>query len=426
MTREEAYQRLELPDGAGIEVVQKQFDALCEGWRVQINTASTSGMRQVFEEQLNQLKEAYSLLTGSHGIYENVVPEKNLPARSLSGMGKPSRKPKIRTLLIIGLYVTITGILTTRWLINYYRYQTYVTDNLNVILDEAAFSAEWRDEASFNDRMNYFWDDITPEKLNEEHRTEYMGVLYRGLSNPYFDLSEELVPRVLKFIQYDIEADPKKMFLLGWFYSRGRGIEQSYTKTKQWWEKAAEKGNAQAMFALGSLYENGNGVMRDYTKAKDWWEKAAENGFVCAVYKISALYANGFGVTQDSVKAKYWWGKGNAREMNQLGCLYANGFGVMQDDARAKYWWEQAAQRGNGEALYYLGLLCAEGYYRGISPGKDYSVTKDYLKAKYWWEKSAETGNSNAMYALGWLYEVGEGMAKDSVKAKYWYKKADY
>ena len=41
---------------------------------------------------------------------------------------------------------------------------------------------------------------------------------------------------------------------------------QDYAKAREWYEKAADKGTADAMNNLGQLYANGWGVAQDYAK----------------------------------------------------------------------------------------------------------------------------------------------------------------
>src|SRR5262249_13062357 len=66
-----------------------------------------------------------------------------------------------------------------------------------------------------------------------------------------------------------------------------------YVKAREWWEKAAQKGDGDAMFGLGYLYENGQGVARDYAKARQWaallakWPESARLGHFG--YKISFI-----------------------------------------------------------------------------------------------------------------------------------------
>ena len=99
----------------------------------------------------------------------------------------------------------------------------------------------------------------------------------------------------------------------------GYGVAQDYAKAREWYEKAAAKGDASAMVNLGLLYENGHGVAQDYAKAREWYEKAAD--------------------------------KGDASAMNNLGLLYNNGQGVAQDYAKAREWYEKAAAKGDASAM---------------------------------------------------------------------------
>ena len=55
-------------------------------------------------------------------------------------------------------------------------------------------------------------------------------------------------------------------------------MAQDYVKAREWYEKAADKGDAGAMTNLGLLYDNGQGVAQDYVKAREWYEKAADKG----------------------------------------------------------------------------------------------------------------------------------------------------
>ena len=50
------------------------------------------------------------------------------------------------------------------------------------------------------------------------------------------------------------------MVYLGLLYANGQGVAQDYIQERDWFEKAADKGSADAMTALASLYEHGDGV----------------------------------------------------------------------------------------------------------------------------------------------------------------------
>ena len=105
----------------------------------------------------------------------------------------------------------------------------------------------------------------------------------------------------------------------------GQGVVQDYAKAREWFEKAADKGDAVAMGMTRQALPNGQGVAQDYAKAREWYEKAAD--------------------------------KDDTYAMGRLGRLYTNGQGVAQDYAKAREWYEKAAAEDNEIAMGYLGLF---------------------------------------------------------------------
>ncbi|MBR5893847.1 MAG: sel1 repeat family protein, partial [Bacteroidaceae bacterium] len=61
---------------------------------------------------------------------------------------------------------------------------------------------------------------------------------------------------------------------------------------------------------------------------------------------------------------------------------------------------------------------CNLGYCYGTGSG----VEKDPTEAVKWYRKAAEQGQVNAQYNLGLCYEIG--VAKDLAEAVKWYRKA--
>jgi uncharacterized protein len=68
------------------------------------------------------------------------------------------------------------------------------------------------------------------------------------------------------------------MYNWGVLYSKGQGFVQDYGKASEWFQKAADAGDAGAMFNLGVLYFKGEGVAQNYDKAGEWIQKAADAG----------------------------------------------------------------------------------------------------------------------------------------------------
>ncbi len=59
---------------------------------------------------------------------------------------------------------------------------------------------------------------------------------------------------------------------------------QNYTEAFNWWQKAAEQGDAIAQYRVGYCYENGLGVSKNYTQAQEWYRLSAEQGLAMAQY----------------------------------------------------------------------------------------------------------------------------------------------
>ena len=51
-------------------------------------------------------------------------------------------------------------------------------------------------------------------------------------------------------------------------------------------------------------------------------------------------------------------------------------------------------------------------------------VPQDYQEAARWYRKAAEQGNANAQYNLGIMYYNGRGVPEDDSEAVRWFKKA--
>jgi hypothetical protein len=81
---------------------------------------------------------------------------------------------------------------------------------------------------------------------------------------------------------------------------------------------------------------------------------------------------------------------------------------------KATYWFEKAANQGDLDSQYNLGVL----YEKGIGTDKDLN------KALFWFIKSAENNYSLSQYSLGVLYFSNEGVTKDNAKSAYWIRKA--
>jgi TPR repeat protein len=73
-----------------------------------------------------------------------------------------------------------------------------------------------------------------------------------------------------------------------------------------------------------------------------------------------------------------------------------------------------AAQKGDPQAAYYLGMM----YQNGMA------VARDMKAAAHWLQFAANRQTPAAMYALAKLYLAGDGVKRDDIAARRWIEKA--
>ena len=189
---------------------------------------------------------------------------------------------------------------------------------------------------------------------------------------------------------------------LGLQYLYGEGVEKDMKQAAKWFQKAADKGNAEAKVRLEMAHWQMESAQAERKKeAFDRLLLMATEGNLMAQYFIGTQYAEGNGVPQSDKNAAHWW---------QLA--------AEQGDTEAQVWLanfgEGAADQGCMEAQYSLGMA----YYNGDG------MTKNYSKAAEWFWKAAVQGCVEAQYCLGKMFYNGDGMAKDDRTAVKWFWKA--
>ena len=79
----------------------------------------------------------------------------------------------------------------------------------------------------------------------------------------------------------------------------GPRVKQDYAQARQWDEKGATAGDADAMRNLRVFLRPRPRIKQDYTQARQWYEKAAAAGNPDAMSTMGTLYLRGVGVKQD-------------------------------------------------------------------------------------------------------------------------------
>lgn len=130
-----------------------------------------------------------------------------------------------------------------------------------------------------------------------------------------------------------------------------------------------------------------------------------------AMTLVAELYSQGLGVKPSKEEAARWFRlaaeSGDPQAMFELGIADMKGDGVEQDREAARTMFKQAAAHDHPGALFYLGLMAMQG--SGVAP--------DFRTASIYFRRAANLNNSEAQYALGLLYRNGNGVQEDQAAA---------
>jgi TPR repeat protein len=200
-----------------------------------------------------------------------------------------------------------------------------------------------------------------------------------------------------KFGARQIEADPAKAVALftkladqgvpaglrtmGELHASGlAGVEKNFTKSLEYFSRAAQGNDAAAQVTLAGYY--GQGVDLDPADGKievapnpaaalELYRLAARNNVPLALYNVGVHYEEGRSVDKDPTKAFAAYlgaaGGGFAPAMQKAGVYYLNGAGTLQDAVAAAGWFTRAAAAGMPEGLLSLGVMSESGLL-GASP----------------------------------------------------------
>ncbi len=139
-----------------------------------------------------------------------------------------------------------------------------------------------------------------------------------------------------------------------------------------------------------------------------------------AMTLIGEIYRDGVSVKQDYAEAARWYrlaaDAGDRQARFALGLLLLTGpTGVAKDRAAAAALFEQAAAQGHAGALYNLGVMAIEG---------DGKSGPDFTRAADLFRRSAEAGDDDGAYSYGVLLRDGRGVPLDIAAAARWLKRA--
>ena len=202
----------------------------------------------------------------------------------------------------------------------------------------------------------------------------------------------------------DAQGDAEAQYQLG-MYSESR---RDYRAAREYYKKAAKKGNHKAETRLGILFHEGYGTNINDEIALYWFKRAAnaKSPDPLGEYYMGLLCETGVEVMPDGSNS----GRFNENDIERM--AESDGSGgreeiLKADGKEAVKWYSKAAGSGSAEAMERLGEMYSHGLY----------VDKDPLKALELFEKAADKGMKESAYMAALMLDAGEDSPKDATKA---------
>ena len=148
--------------------------------------------------------------------------------------------------------------------------------------------------------------------------------------------------------------------VIGNCYLKGSGVEQDSTLAYEWFEKAAADNEPTAQCFIAEKLANIDST-KEMSKRKlrkqpaiEYYQKAAEGGNAYAQYKLARFYETGYYVKKNKKKAFYWY----LRAANNyfvpayeaVAVRYEKGNGTKKNEIQAARWYALALQYGSETA----------------------------------------------------------------------------
>jgi TPR repeat protein len=284
--------------------------------------------------------------------------------------------------------------------------------------DEAGTFSNNKDSSAWLQKAAKSGNPLAQFKLGKYSTEEILlKELFGDIDNPKNQIQE----KINLLATAAVKGYAPAQITLGSYYQNGYGFKQDHEKAISWYLRAAEQGYSRGQYYLGNFLYYGRGVKRNINEALVWLYKAAKQGDKDAQFNLGSFYHT----EKDSkdkkaslAEAAKWYLKaaaqGHLDALDHLIRLSKSDFDVCQTFQEAVPCFRKAAEQGNADAQYQLGLIYERGFWGELH--------YNYLEAEIWIRKAAEQGNVDAQYHLGQAYEQG---VKDQEVIKWYYKAAN-
>lgn len=238
-------------------------------------------------------------------------------------------------------------------------------------------------------------------------------------------LEQDLHYAIKLFMECGDAGVPQAYYNLGQMYFSGmqtrpisndikvQTVRQNIGLAMQLFEKAAQMGDSSAQFWLAYCFHQN---FKDTESAMHWLRLAIDNQHPGAVFYLAMMYRTGDGVEKNfklflenlnlAVQMR------EPRACLSLGEIFYHGTdGFKQDYMRAFDLFWTAAEQGNPDAIYNIGVM----YYTGKG------VAQDLHKGFLFYQEAAALSHVDALRSLAMMYTNGEGGVERNEKVSKMY-----
>lgn len=184
-------------------------------------------------------------------------------------------------------------------------------------------------------------------------------------------------------------GEPSAQFLLGLIYEVGRfGLLKNETESLNWFMKAARLENSEAQVKVGDAYLDGKLISKNAEKGVEYWIKSAEHNNIMAMKRLRVFYIDFFDDIPPNLELAFYWTNKAAllddtESQRLLGGDFLLGTCGKVDYEQASVWSKKAADKGDAQAQYTLGVMYKRGFFLG---------GVDLIEAKQWFGMAASQG----------------------------------
>ncbi|MCC2599666.1 tetratricopeptide repeat protein [Sphingobacterium sp. FBM7-1] len=457
MTKEQAYEKLELPVGTDLQVVRQKFQQMHNDFQVQIDGAFNVELKQRKEQQLEELKEAYAVLNESRGMDDSAsLPRTEKTFDQTGGEAKkqtaqqqnalkepqpqqappppppraekeqpqeqappaytpPPAKRKSNAGLFIGIAAAVIVVLAGFYFLSNRSGSTVPS---TVTADPRQDSTAWEAALAGGNATSYahylkqypqgIFAQTATDSLTQLKGADYAAtIVEEAKEHAIVTAADPELQKTELATKASSSAHTKALI------QEGRKLvdKEQYKQAEAKLREALNAGDTNAVpYLAGALH--GLKRYKEVIQMIDRYPAYHGN----AIFQLHIARAYDW---LERYKACIPWytksaNQGNTNAQYNLALKYENGLGVSKSDSEAVKWYRKAADQGYVHAQNNLGVMYRDG--KGI--------TKDEAEAVKWYTKAANQGLDIAQNNLGNMYRDGKGVTKSESEAVKWYRKS--